>query len=190
MSRTPIQVLVVDDSAVVRGLMSKALETDPGIRVVGTAMHGDLALRWLRRNPADVVVMDVEMPVMDGLTALPRILEEFPNVQVVMASSLTSEGAETTVRALALGAAGCVAKPAGQSASAAIEQVALELTPLVRALGEKREPAAVPPVVHKRPQLGRSATPTLLVIGSSTGGPRALSIVLSGLPADFPLPIL
>ncbi|HVW01106.1 MAG TPA: chemotaxis response regulator protein-glutamate methylesterase [Planctomycetaceae bacterium] len=190
MNRTPIQVLVVDDSAVVRGLLAKALETDPAIRVAGTAMHGELALQWLRRNAADVVVMDVEMPVMDGLTALPLILEQFPHVQVVMASSLTYEGAETTVRALALGAAGCIAKPIGQSAGAAIERVASELTPLVRALADRNAPVPAAPVIPRTPQIERNVPPKLLVIGASTGGPRALSVVLSGLPVDVPLPIL
>jgi two-component system chemotaxis response regulator CheB len=137
-----------------------------------------------------VVVLDVEMPVMDGLTALPRILAEFPHVQVVMASGLTWEGAETTVRALKLGAAGCIAKPTGTSASASIEKVAAELTPLVRALARSQEPPVATPVAPVRLQADRGVMPKLLVVGSSTGGPRALSVVLSGLPEDFPLPIL
>ena len=89
MTRKPVEVLVVDDSAVVRGLMVKSLESSPKITVVGTAMHGERALQFLRKQPADVVLLDVEMPVMDGLTALQHILKEFPKTHVIMVSSMT-----------------------------------------------------------------------------------------------------
>lgn len=194
MNETAVRVLIVDDSAVVRGLLAKALETDGAIRLVGTAMHGQAALNALRKDPVDVVVMDVEMPVMDGLTALQHMQREFPEVRVVMASSLTYEGAETTVRALSLGAAGCIAKPNASSMAASIAQVTQELVPLVKALGRSRAgeaaPAALPAVsALTRPHVGRGA-PTIVVIGSSTGGPQALRTVLTALPCDFPLPIL
>lgn len=194
MSSQKIQVLVVDDSAVVRGLLVRALESDPGIVVSGTAMHGAAALSALRKQPAHVVVLDVEMPVMDGLTALPHILTEFPQTRVIMASALTREGAEPTVRALALGAAGCIAKPTATSVSASIEQLGDELIPLVKALGqslvgEKTSVAAVP--VERRPlvRVGRFR-PDIIVIGSSTGGPNALSSLLSELSDDVRCPIL
>ncbi|MCA9094475.1 MAG: response regulator, partial [Planctomycetaceae bacterium] len=133
------QVLVVDDSAVVRGLLTRALETDPEISVAGTAMHGEAALRTLRRTEIDTVILDVEMPVMDGLTALPLILKEFPDVHVIMASALTQEGAETTVKALALGAAECIAKPNSSSTSESIDKLTRELIPLVKALGKAKK---------------------------------------------------
>ena len=155
-------------------------------------MHGELALTWLRKNPVDVVILDVEMPVMDGLTALEHIQREFPSVHVIMASSLTFQGAETTVKALALGAAGCIAKPAARNASESIEHLVRELVPLVKALGGARaaatSSAATPSVKLKRS--GPVVEPQIVVIGASTGGPKALSQVLSGLPQDFPLPIL
>ncbi|GAB4147187.1 MAG: chemotaxis response regulator protein-glutamate methylesterase [Planctomycetaceae bacterium] len=192
MKKSPVRVLVVDDSAVIRGLLSKALETDPEIEVVGTAMHGDLALTWLRKNTADVVILDVEMPVMDGLTALQRIQEEHPYIKVVMASGLTYQGAETTIKALAMGAAGCIAKPNAASASESVEQVVRELVPLVKAL--KGNPSQSGPVSRRsgtvRTPGERSAgAPLAIVIGSSTGGPRALSQVLTSLPQDFSVPI-
>jgi len=192
MTDEPIRVLVVDDSAVVRGLLVRALETDRSISVAGTAIHGEQALSWLRRNAADVVVLDVEMPVMDGLTALAHIQEEFPRVRAVMASSLTFEGAETTVKALALGAAGCIAKPAARSTAESIELVAAELVPLVRALDTGnggREPAGIELPRNRRPN-APAATPEIVVIGASTGGPQALKTVLEQLPREFPLPIL
>ncbi|MGE3313731.1 MAG: chemotaxis response regulator protein-glutamate methylesterase [Planctomycetaceae bacterium] len=190
MSDSVVRVLVVDDSAVVRGLLARALETDPEIRVAGTAMHGEQALGWLRRNKADVVVLDVEMPVMDGLTALARIQDEFPSVHVVMASGLTYEGASTTVKALALGAAGCIAKPSARSTTESIDLLVRDLVPMIRALGGHDQgihaPTPVKPPSSPRPIV----PPAVVVIGASTGGPKALTTVLSALPADFPLPIL
>ncbi len=193
MTNRQVRVLVVDDSAVVRGLLARALETDSGIKVVGTAMHGEQALNFMRRNPVDVVVLDVEMPVMDGLTALEKIQAEFPAAHVIMASGLTYEGAETTVKALALGAAGCIAKPAARSTAESIEILVQQLVPLVIALGAHpvaaEEPAPIfPSPAHSIRQ--PVVPPAVLVIGSSTGGPKALTTVLSGLSRDFPLPIL
>lgn len=195
MIASPIRVMVVDDSAVVRGLLARTVEKDASLQLVGTAMHGESALTQLRRTPADVVVLDVEMPVMDGLTALQKILVEFPQTRVIMASSLTSEGAQTTCHALALGAAGCIAKPATSSLADSIDQLSRELIPLIRALGarpvEKKAtplPARIisPPPVRTRLN---APAPAAIVIGTSTGGPQALRMVLTSLPKDFPLPI-
>ena len=193
MKLSPVRVLIVDDSAVVRGLLSKALETDPDIEVAGTAMHGDLALTWLRKNTVDVVILDVEMPVMDGLTALQKIQEDHPTVKVVMASSLTHKGAETTMKALALGAAGCIGKPQANSTAESMEQLARELVPLVKAL---RKPPRLAETdessisrITKTPPKPFNGAPLAIVIGSSTGGPRALSQVLTALPEDFSVPI-
>lgn len=107
----PIRVLVVDDSAVVRGLISRNLNAEPGIEVAGSAANGELALAELKRKAVDVVVLDIEMPVMDGLTALGHITANYPHIKVVMASTLTLRNAEITLKALNLGAADYVAKP-------------------------------------------------------------------------------
>ena len=128
---------------ILKGLLARAIETDPEIRLIGTAMHGQLALNALRKEHADVVVLDVEMPVMDGLTALQHIQKEFPRTKVIMASGQTYDGAETTMKALALGAAGCIAKPVTASTSASIEQVAREHDQLVGAVGRRPQPAPV-----------------------------------------------
>lgn len=196
-TRKPVEVLVVDDSAVVRGLMVKSLESSPKITVVGTAMHGERALQFLRKQPADVVLLDVEMPVMDGLTALQHILKEFPKTHVIMVSSMTYDGASTTVQALKLGAADCVAKPNAGSASQSIEQLTSELVPLVIALGGNTSstlsvaaPPPSKPVAAPFVAPDTKSQPRVVVIGASTGGPNALSTVIGGLSREFELPIL
>ena len=99
----PYRVMVVDDSAVIRGLLTKTLETDPEIKVVSTVGNGQAAIDAVKRNDIDVIVLDIEMPVMDGLTALPRMLEARPGVQVIMASTLTLKGRSGSMKALSLG---------------------------------------------------------------------------------------
>ncbi len=192
MNPPPVRALVVDDSAVVRGLLSRALSADPGIVVAGTAMHGELALAFLRRSPADVVVLDIEMPVMDGIATLKRLRSEFPEVRVVVASSLTQAGAKTTIEALALGAAGCFAKPEARSLSESVDGLLAELIPLVKALGPHGAGRRTMPeraLPQPRPA-ARRTSPRIVVIGSSTGGPAALREVLTALPSGFPLPIV
>ena len=208
----PIHVLVVDDSAVIRGLVVRALESDPTIVVSGTARHGEAALALLRREPVDVVILDVEMPIMDGLTALPHILKEFPHVRVIMASALTHAGADTTLEALALGAADYVAKPSTASAADSVSELSDVLVRKVKALGpadraevgpreaasivkppevravvERTQPTNPRPVTWER----RSNLPAeFVLIGTSTGGPNALSSLLAELPPTFEPPIL
>ncbi len=106
-----IRVMLVDDSAIVRGLMQRALKDDPQIEVVATAVDGSVAIETLKRTPTDIIVLDIEMPVMDGLTALPKLLEASPGLKVIMASTLTLRNAEISMRAMQLGAADYVPKP-------------------------------------------------------------------------------
>ena len=113
---TPIRVLVVDDSAVVRGVLGRIVDAQPDMQVVTTATNGSDALDALRLQPIDVVLLDIEMPVMDGLTALPLICKRFPATRVLVTSALTHEGATITTRALALGAIDYVHKPSTQGA--------------------------------------------------------------------------
>ena len=210
MSSDPIRVLVVDDSAVIRGLISRALEQDPAILVAGTAMNGECALSWMKSHPVDVVILDVEMPVMDGLTALKEIQNRFPDIPVIMASGLTSKGAETTVKALSLGAVGCVAKPQTSSAAESIRVLSQELVMMIKAVGSKKTtPSKTIPVsekhvttpskikqsdTHKKPLFSKNIKfykqPEVLVIGTSTGGPKALAELLPQIPVDLPIPIL
>lgn len=183
-----IRVLVVDDSSVVRGLIAKELNAHPDIRVAAVAANGDMALLQLRTTPVDVVVLDIEMPIMDGLTALPRILADHPGVKVVMASTLTRRNAEISLKALSLGASDYVAKPEAGLASA--EDFKRDLVSKVRALGKgastpsTRASSAVKPAPWRK-----RVTPQAIFIGSSTGGPVALSKLFESLRGGVSQPI-
>ena len=107
----PHRVMVVDDSAVIRGLLSRALEGDPELRVVASVGDGQMALDALSRQGIDVIVLDIEMPVMDGMTAMPKLIAIDPAVKIIMASTLTLRGAEVSMKALQSGAADYVTKP-------------------------------------------------------------------------------
>ena len=197
--RAPIRVIVVDDSAVVRGYIARILEGEPGIDVIATCANGQMAVQQSARTPADVIILDVEMPVMDGLTAVPKLLAVNPSVRIVMASTLTQRNAGVSLDALARGAADYLPKPAtsGISTNADFRR---ELLAKVIALGSSGsrvssepvsravvKPRPVPSVALRRPAVSH---PQALVIGSSTGGPQALIAVLSALSHTVTPPIL
>ncbi|MEO9189806.1 MAG: chemotaxis response regulator protein-glutamate methylesterase [Acetobacteraceae bacterium] len=195
--QTEIRVLVCDDSAVMRAAIARALEGDPGVRVVARAANGALAIEALQRQPVDVVVLDIEMPVMDGLTALPLLLRAAPGVRVVMASTLTTRGADVTLRALRLGAADYVAKPSAIGGAQSAEAFRRDLLGKVKALGLRRfapEPAVAGSTPDGRelpPFRPRPLTqPHLLAIGSSTGGPQALFTLMAALGDTMPVPVV
>jgi len=149
----PFRVLVVDDSAVIRGLISRWLEEDPTIAVVATASNGQMALNSLVSSDAEVVVLDIEMPVMDGLTALPRMLREVPDIQILMASTLTNRNAEISMKALGLGAADYVPKPETNKEVTGNSAFRREIVDKVRALaGARRQQRK-----ETMPSLGRPA---------------------------------
>ena len=185
--------MICDDSSVVRALITRALEADPGIEVVASVANGALAVETLRRTPVDVILLDVEMPVMDGLTALPLLLQVDPAVRIIVASALTTAGAAIAIRAIQAGAADCLHKPqAGRQ-----DAFAQDLVARVLGLGRRgtRGPAAlspttqpIPPAVTFRP--GAKRPPLLLAIGSSTGGPQALFTLFGGLTRRFKQPIV
>jgi two-component system chemotaxis response regulator CheB len=184
----PVRVLVVDDSAFTRHILTRHLEADPGITVVGAAYDGLDALAKMPALRPDVVTLDVEMPRMDGLTALRRIMAECPTPVIVL-SALTQRGARATIQALTRGAVDFVPKPA---AAVDIRSVIEELAAKVKiAAGTHPSPFPsphTPPRPHTarlEPHQFRKGDP-LIVIGASTGGPRALQRVLSDLPADLP----
>lgn len=191
-----VRVLVVDDSVVVRRLVTEALQEDPGIEVVGVAANGRIALDKIEQLGPDLVTLDIEMPVMDGLTTLRRIRGRHPEVSVVMFSTLTDRGASATLTALENGADDYVTKPSSVSSiGEAREVVRRELVPKILALaGRGRTSATASRTVRKhgpprRPSDG--STPVgVLVIGASTGGPDALTTLLTSLPADLPVPVV
>ncbi len=200
----PYRVMVVDDSAVIRGLLTRALETDPQVQVVASVSDGRMALNALKRYDIEVTVLDIEMPVMDGLTALPQLIAAKPDLKVIMASTLTRRNADISMRALAAGAADYVTKP-GSSALTTADDFKRELVGQVKALGEARRRAAggalparpAPNTPAARPSSPRPITLRsdagapfeALAIGSSTGGPQALFRLLSGLKGRIAGPI-
>lgn len=184
----PINVLVVDDSAFMRRAISKMLEVEPEIVVSATARNGEEAIEKAARLNPDVITMDVEMPGIGGLEAVRQIMatQEIP---IIMVSSLTREGAETTFQALDLGAVDFIPKP--DSAYVEIKNVARDLVAKVLVFA-RRPPAAAPPargIVPAARRLSRERF-ACVAIGTSTGGPVALSRIIPKIPADFPIPIL
>jgi two-component system chemotaxis response regulator CheB len=185
MSR-PIKVLVVDDSAVARQLLSNHLSRDPAITVVGTAPDPYLAWEKIRALSPDVLTLDVEMPRMDGVTFLEKLMRRRP-MPVVMVSSLTEAGCATTLRALELGAIDFVTKPT-VGLRESFPDLAAELTEKVKTAAEAtlRRPGPVPPPRPLVSPRGLRTTQRLIAIGASTGGTEALREFLTVLPADAP----
>jgi two-component system chemotaxis response regulator CheB len=135
---SPIRVMVVDDSAVIRGLITRALEADPAIQVVATVANGQLAIGQLGRTDMDVIVLDIEMPVMDGLTALPGLLKAAPDVKIIMASTLTQRNAQVSLEALQKGAADYIPKPSSTGEIHGSADFKRDLIEKVKALGRAR----------------------------------------------------
>jgi two-component system chemotaxis response regulator CheB len=191
-----IRVLVVDDSLFMRRMISDLLSREPELEVVGTARNGQEGLEQARQLKPDVITLDVEMPVMDGITMLERLMAEQPT-PVVMISSLTQEGAEITLRCLERGAVDFVPKPSGA--------VSLDLYKVSSQIIEKVKAAARVPRHRLASQQGQRFTTrsvgvatkgcpvsddAVVVIGASTGGPRALSLLISQLPHELMAPML
>jgi two-component system, chemotaxis family, protein-glutamate methylesterase/glutaminase len=213
------QILIVDDSAVMRSLLRSVVSADPSLEVAGTAADGASALSSLGVLRPDLVLLDVEMPVMDGLVTLRELRRRGFKMPVIMCSSVTQRGAKVTLEALAGGASDYVAKPAGQAnRETAIKALAQDLLPKIHALtnrdhaqmpatavgqlhsahagqgqpvfpGVMRAPMAFPAALPLRAP-AISSTPTVLAIGVSTGGPAALEVLLPVLPVNFPLPVV
>jgi two-component system chemotaxis response regulator CheB len=185
--------MLVDDSALIRRLTSAALRSDPGVVVANTAENGKAALEIIERDRPDIVLLDVEMPVMDGLTTLRNIKRRWPKLPVLMFSTLTAHGARITIEALAAGADDYVTKPSGTgNPAAALERVRSEVLPKMKAICRPKRIAA-PVLPAMRPRV--AAAPSggggvdVLAIGTSTGGPNALIALLGGL-ATLPVPVL
>lgn len=185
-----VRVMLCDDSATARAILTRLLESEPGIRVVHRAADGQAALAALAEARPDVVLLDLEMPVMDGMTALPLILKAAPRAAVIVASALTQRGAKAAIAALAAGAADYVPKPQGAAGGAADPAFRAELVTKVRGWARmKRRESARPASVAPRPAPARSgARPALVAIGCSTGGPQALAALLKRLPL-LPVPV-
>jgi two-component system chemotaxis response regulator CheB len=211
--------MVVDDSAVVRGLITRTLQSDSRLELVASCSNGEMAIAQAARKTPDVIVLDIEMPVMDGLAALPGILAASPTTRVIMASTLTQRNAAVSLRALSLGAADYIAKPTSDKLGAN-EIFHRELIDKTVALGRARpiapparvvpfpaqssptpsSPARFSPDPTSRAQSSQSPAfpvristgrrPRIIAIGSSTGGPQALLTLLGNLSPTVQCPIV
>ncbi|MDA1327225.1 MAG: chemotaxis response regulator protein-glutamate methylesterase [Proteobacteria bacterium] len=201
--------MLVDDSAVIRGFFRCAMEAEPAIEVVSSVGNGQSAVEVLAKVKADVIVLDIEMPVMDGLTAIPKLLAIDPDVKIIMASTLTLANADISLKAMSIGATDYIPKPSTTAELHSAGTFKSDLIEKILALGRAKrklppEDQEVPgvaatkvaaragaarsgPIVLRRPAI---LPATFLAIGSSTGGPQALLKVVAGLGQDFDLPVL
>jgi len=191
------RVLIVDDAVVFRRLVAEEIGKDPALEVVGTAANGRIALQKIPQVNPDLVILDVEMPEMDGLQTLRELKKLYPRLPVIMFSALTERGASETLDALALGASDYFTKPTSvRGLDASLEVIRTELIPEIKALcssaaGRKsgstsgicKDPA--PRYIG-----GPAGKIQIVAIGTSTGGPNALADVFARLPADLPVPIV
>jgi two-component system chemotaxis response regulator CheB len=207
----PIRVMVVDDSVVVRGLVSRWIEAEPDLVVAASLRTGRDAVNQIERADPDVVVLDVEMPDLDGIAALPLLLAKKPDLVVIMASTLTRRNAEVSLKALSLGAADYIPKPESSREVTTSLSFRRDLIEKIRQLGARRKrrigdareraPAATPSVALRPPvkepapievalRPFSTALPRILLIGSSTGGPQAVTALigkLGGMLAQAPV---
>jgi two-component system chemotaxis response regulator CheB len=195
MTKSKIRVLVVDDSAVVRQTLSQILSADPAIEVIGTACDPFVAAERMREQAPDVITLDIEMPRMDGLTFLQKIMSQHP-IPVIICSSLAEQGAQSTLKALEYGAVDIIAKPRVGSKQF-LEESSVTLCQAVKAAAEARlrvltPSRAVEPKLTADAILSRATgamvetTEKVVVIGASTGGTEALRALLEVLPPDAP----
>ncbi len=180
-----IKVLIVDDSALIRKLLSEIIKSDAGFMLVGAAADAYQAKDLVNQYQPDVITLDVEMPKVDGLTFLDRLMKARPT-PVVMISTLTEQGADVTLRALELGAVDYIAKPK-LDVAAGIEGYRQEIIRKLKAaararVGRKPRPQSTP----LRALQPLNLSEKVLVIGASTGGTEAIKTVLMSLPADCP----
>lgn len=194
-SAAPIRVMIVEDSVVIRGMLSRWVAADPAMTLAGTAANGRIAVDTIKSTNPDVIILDIEMPEMDGITALPLLVKACPRAKIIMASTLTRRNAEISIKALTLGAADYVPKPTAVGASGASEAFKRDLFEKIVALGRPRrappapgKPAAPSASFKLRP--ASSVRPLILAIGSSTGGPQALAQVVTAIAPRLNVPVV
>ncbi|NWF52354.1 MAG: chemotaxis response regulator protein-glutamate methylesterase, partial [Nitrospirae bacterium] len=193
-----VKVLIVDDSAFMRNALTSMLTSDSEIKIVGTAKDGIEAIEKIGSLKPDVVTMDVEMPRMDGLTALKQIMEKNP-VPVIMVSSIATEGAKATLDALDLGAVDFIPKNLSEISVniLKIRDILIEKVkqiskkgPIKRHLQRLREPRSVDTIRHIPVNMAGSRRVGIISIGTSTGGPKALQEIIPRFPKELPVPVV
>ncbi|NBX65931.1 MAG: chemotaxis response regulator protein-glutamate methylesterase [Proteobacteria bacterium] len=207
--------MVVDDSAVIRGMVTRIIESDPYIKVVASAQNGEVALKYYNEFRPDVVIMDIEMPIMDGITALGHMIKAHPDAKIIMCSTLTLDNAEISLKAMAIGAVDYIPKPTSTTDINKSSDFHNSLVQLIRSFGKplppeieakishetaKSNPAqksaagfVLPPAGAKfplRPAPSAIWKPRILAVGSSTGGPQALFEFLKPMKGIKNIPIV
>jgi two-component system chemotaxis response regulator CheB len=191
-----VRVLLCDDSAAARGVISRMLTEDPEIRIVGKAADGGEALAQLtalgEADRPQVVLLDLEMPRMDGMTALPLLLKVAPGTAIIVASALSQRGAAATMAALRAGAVDYVPKPSAAAGGMSGGQFQAELVAKVKGWARMRRPAARPPLARVAVDMPGTgvARPKVIAIGSSTGGPQALASLVARLDRPLKAPVV
>lgn len=184
-----IRVLIIEDSAFMRKMITEILESDERIKILGTARNGEEGLKKIKEISPDVVTLDIEMPIMDGMTTLKKIMTTNPLPVIILASGITRGSIDIT-QAISIGAIDFIEKPSG-SISLDIHQIKEEMIEKVIKASQTKH-NALP--INKDMGTYQSYIPkyhdTIIAIGTSTGGPRALQKILTKLPSDFPAPIL
>lgn len=187
----PVRVLVVDDSVVVRKLLSEALASVPELELAGTASNGAIALAKIPQLNPDVITLDIEMPGLNGIETLKEIRRLYPSLPVIMFSTLTEQGAAITLEALSLGASDYMTKPTNSpSLASAMGQIRRELTDKVLSLSGRGRGQLPRVVEHARRRKSMTSQIEILAIGTSTGGPKALAELIPRLPSGFPVPVV
>jgi two-component system chemotaxis response regulator CheB len=203
-----IRVMLVDDSAVIRGLIARSLEAEKDMEVVSSLHNGEAAVNSIAKAKPDVVILDIEMPIMDGITALPLLRKAYADAQIIICSTLSSKGAEVTMKAITLGATDCIVKPTSTSEMGGANDFRKNLVNMIRGMVRTRRAIVPPPnMASDNASEARTASsangsiqlmnklllyqgrPRVLAIASSTGGPNALFSVLKHLK-DLPIPIV
>jgi two-component system chemotaxis response regulator CheB len=191
-----VRILVVDDSAVIRRLLTDILSAEEDLEVVGVASNGVIALAKLANAPPDLITLDVEMPELSGLDTLVQVRKLYPTLPVIMFSALTEKSAATTLDALARGATDYVTKPSFTGTKeASVAHVRAQLLPKIRSLALRgAAPQSPKPKGHEAPVALASAAGLarveVLAVAASTGGPNALAKFFSAIPKDFPVPVV
>ena len=206
-SNRPVKVMLVDDSAIIRGIYRRIMEADTGIEIVATASNGQQAIEALERHDVDLVVLDIEMPVMDGLSAIPHLLKLRPTMTILMSSTLSARNAEVSLKALRAGAADCIQKPTSNGEMGGQQEFSESLLDKIKTLGSlSRKPPVGQGAAPGKPEEGGGAKtsqsgqikfrarskikPSIVAIGSSTGGPKALIQVFGKMPSSMNVPIV
>lgn len=186
-----VRVLVVDDSVVVRKLLSEALTSVPELELAGTASNGAIALAKIPQLNPDVITLDIEMPGLNGIETLKEIRRLYPGLPVIMFSTLTEQGAAVTLEALSLGASDYMTKPTNSpSLASAMGQIRRELTEKVLSLSGRGRGQHPRVVERARQRKSTTSQVEILAIGTSTGGPKALAELIPRLPSSFPVPVV